>query len=99
MTAEVMAGSREECLEAGMDDHIGKPIKTEFLFEALRKWVPARPAAMSACRRFVVLKIHDTTQTHRRPLYSAPFIPATALERQDVTFQGVSIPRQSETEH
>jgi signal transduction histidine kinase/CheY-like chemotaxis protein len=45
MTAEVMAGSREECLEAGMDDHIGKPIKTEFLFEALRKWVPARPAA------------------------------------------------------
>ena len=45
MTAEVMAGSREQCLEAGMDDHIGKPIKTEFLFEALRKWVPARPAA------------------------------------------------------
>jgi two-component system sensor histidine kinase/response regulator len=45
MTAEVLAGSREQCLEAGMDDHIGKPIKTEFLFEALRKWVPARPAA------------------------------------------------------
>jgi signal transduction histidine kinase/DNA-binding response OmpR family regulator len=45
MTAEVMAGSREQCLEAGMDDHIGKPIKTEFLFEALWKWVPARPAA------------------------------------------------------
>jgi signal transduction histidine kinase/CheY-like chemotaxis protein/streptogramin lyase len=44
MTAEVMAGSREQCLEAGMDDHIGKPIKTEFLFEALRKWVPARAA-------------------------------------------------------
>jgi CheY-like chemotaxis protein len=44
MTAEVMAGSREQCVEAGMDDHIGKPVKMELLFEALRKWVPARPA-------------------------------------------------------
>jgi CheY-like chemotaxis protein len=45
MTAEVLADCREQCLTAGMDDHIGKPIKTEFLFEALRKWVPAKPAA------------------------------------------------------
>ena len=45
MTAEVLADCREQCLAAGMDDHIGKPIKTEFLFEALRKWVPAKPAA------------------------------------------------------
>jgi len=44
MTAEVLEGCREQCLAAGMDDHIGKPIKTEFLFEALRKWVPAKSA-------------------------------------------------------
>jgi CheY-like chemotaxis protein len=45
MTAEVLAGCREECLAAGMDDHIGKPIKMEFLFDALLKWVPVRRAA------------------------------------------------------
>jgi signal transduction histidine kinase/CheY-like chemotaxis protein len=45
MTAEVLAGCREQCLAAGMDDHIGKPVKMEFLFEALRKWVPAKRAA------------------------------------------------------
>jgi two-component system sensor histidine kinase/response regulator len=45
MTAEVLAGCREQCLAAGMDDHIGKPIKMEFLFDALLKWVPARRAA------------------------------------------------------
>jgi two-component system sensor histidine kinase/response regulator len=45
MTAEVLAGCREQCLAAGMDDHIGKPVKMEFLFEALRKWVPARRTA------------------------------------------------------
>ena len=45
MTAEVLAGCREQCLAAGMDDHLPKPVKMEFLFEALRKWVPAKRAA------------------------------------------------------
>jgi two-component system sensor histidine kinase/response regulator len=44
MTAEAMAGSRERCLAAGMDDHIAKPVKVEDLFDALMKWVPARRA-------------------------------------------------------
>jgi len=42
MTAEAMAGAREACLAAGMDDHMGKPIRLEDLYEALAKWLPAR---------------------------------------------------------
>jgi signal transduction histidine kinase/DNA-binding response OmpR family regulator len=42
MTAEVLAGCREQCAAAGMDGHIAKPVTTEFLVEALQKWVPAR---------------------------------------------------------
>ncbi|HEV3197641.1 MAG TPA: response regulator [Bryobacteraceae bacterium] len=45
MTAEVLAGCREQCLAAGMDDYIAKPVKTELLFEALQKWVSARRSA------------------------------------------------------
>ena len=45
MTAEVLAGCREQCLAAGMDGHISKPVKMEFLVEALQKWVPDRHAA------------------------------------------------------
>ena len=45
MTAEVLAGCREQCLAAGMDDHLPKPVTMAFLFEALRKWVPAKRAA------------------------------------------------------
>ena len=41
MTAEAMSGSRESCLDAGMDDYIAKPVKREELFEALQKWIPA----------------------------------------------------------
>jgi signal transduction histidine kinase/DNA-binding response OmpR family regulator/HPt (histidine-containing phosphotransfer) domain-containing protein len=45
MTANAMASDREKCLEAGMNDHLAKPIDPDQLFEALRRWIPARPAA------------------------------------------------------
>jgi two-component system, sensor histidine kinase and response regulator len=45
MTANVMAGDYEKCLEAGMNGHLAKPIDPDKLFEALLRWIPARPAA------------------------------------------------------
>jgi CheY-like chemotaxis protein len=35
MTANVMQGDRELCVEAGMDDYVSKPIRTEELIDAL----------------------------------------------------------------
>jgi DNA-binding response OmpR family regulator len=45
MTADAMAGCRERCLEAGMDDFVGKPVAMEALFEALQRWVPVKEPA------------------------------------------------------
>ncbi|OIQ51393.1 Signal transduction histidine-protein kinase BarA [Pseudodesulfovibrio hydrargyri] len=39
MTANVMAGDREKSIEAGMNDHIGKPIRVQELFVTMGKWV------------------------------------------------------------
>ncbi len=39
MTANAMAGDRERCLEAGMNDHIAKPIDPEVLVAALLRWI------------------------------------------------------------
>lgn len=38
MTANALPGDRERCLDAGMDDYIGKPIEPEKLREALNHW-------------------------------------------------------------
>jgi two-component system sensor histidine kinase/response regulator len=39
MTANVMAGDRETCLAAGMNDYIPKPIDRSLLIEKLLQWV------------------------------------------------------------
>jgi CheY-like chemotaxis protein len=45
MTANAMSGDRENCIAAGMDDYIPKPISRHILREALRRWLPAPEVA------------------------------------------------------
>ena len=39
MTANAMKGDREQCLEAGMDDYVSKPIQPQSLIEVIGRWV------------------------------------------------------------
>ena len=40
MTAHAMLGDKENCIEAGMDDYVTKPVSPRTLAEALEKWLP-----------------------------------------------------------
>ena len=42
MTANAMAADRERCLEAGMNDHVAKPIDPDELWSKLLQWVVPR---------------------------------------------------------
>jgi DNA-binding response OmpR family regulator len=42
MTANALAGDREDCLAAGMNDYIAKPVRARALGQILEKWLAAR---------------------------------------------------------
>jgi PAS domain S-box-containing protein len=52
MTANVLDEQVQRCLDAGMDDHLGKPIETARLIEAINRWTAdgseADPATAAA---------------------------------------------------
>ena len=39
MTGNAFAEDRQACLDAGMNDHLAKPMKPEELYQALLKWL------------------------------------------------------------
>ena len=49
MTANAMKSDLDACLEAGMNDHITKPIERKALLQTLRRWLPVAEGAFVAC--------------------------------------------------
>jgi two-component system sensor histidine kinase/response regulator len=50
MTANALEGDRERSLEAGMSDHLSKPIDVNHLYQTLGRWLAPRPRDEAAPR-------------------------------------------------
>ena len=64
-TAHAVEGVRQQCLAAGMNDYIVKPITGRDLVNTVHRWVDRRPAVLvaddaSAVRDLVELSLRDT---------------------------------------
>ncbi|PPJ44168.1 hybrid sensor histidine kinase/response regulator [Pseudoxanthomonas sp. KAs_5_3] len=84
MTANAMAGDRQRCLDAGMDDYLAKPVSREQLEGCLNRWLPdrmnfvLRNAALAA--PVEPAPVAPAVATARAPAPSFPVLDQTMLE-------------------
>jgi len=60
MTANAMLGDRDKCLQAGMNDHVSKPVDPGLLYVTLMRWIkPAHPPAIEPALNNAIEKQSD----------------------------------------
>jgi CheY-like chemotaxis protein len=65
MTANAMVGDREAVIEAGMNDHVAKPIKVDEMFATLARWIkPGVPVVVGGDSGADVLRALNGVDTH-----------------------------------
>jgi CheY-like chemotaxis protein len=50
VTAQIMAGERQRCIDAGANDYVPKPVDTSELVRAISPWLPTLVAAIEPWR-------------------------------------------------
>jgi len=82
MTAHAMRGDRERSLEAGMNDHLTKPIHPDSLTATLLRWMPAQAAAQEPVpRERTATAAPPSGPTQEFPAQLPPFDISAALAR------------------
>jgi two-component system, sensor histidine kinase and response regulator len=73
MTANAMEQDRQQCMDAGMNDFVSKPIEPEQLWTALLRWIPPRQSDTSAI----------APRPRARPTPSPSVVPLPTLDGLD----------------
>lgn len=86
LTANAMAGDREKCLEAGMDDYVSKPVRTQVLSHMIEKWVGLPGDGFVAAEHSKTPALESTgareDDLHSRSLDTTPGLDALKVDKE-----------------
>jgi len=80
LTANALAGDREMCLEAGMDDYVAKPVTFDALRAAFTRWMPAGRLAQAPAGEAAAPVGPATTAEAALPVFDVEILRATLGE-------------------
>ena len=88
MTANAMKGDREECIAAGMDDYLAKPLDLSVFCESLRKWLigeaSKKPTSFFRPKERVSLASVDYTKLEANREFNEEGSPDIVMELIDI---------------
>ncbi|WP_438969841.1 ATP-binding protein [Methylophaga sp.] len=86
MTAGAMTGDREECISAGMNDYIAKPLSADDLEAKISQWLQARnnPWTSDTQRQVIETQAKQTSNSADKPFWEHEASLARLLSNEDL---------------
>ncbi|MFZ2959055.1 MAG: response regulator [Candidatus Ozemobacteraceae bacterium] len=92
MTANAMQGDREECIKAGMNDYVAKPINPEALVEILDKWLPTEKNMQTlSASATITAKDAIFPKTNEPPVFDRVEMMSRLMDNEELAQQVIRI--------
>lgn len=79
LTAHALESDTKISLEAGMNDHLNKPIQPEALYQSLLKWIPAKQSQEQPAEMMAKADVVEEAQSEQDAGLDLPLLPGLEL--------------------
>jgi len=87
MTAHAFTAERQSCLDAGMNDHVAKPVDPALLFATLTAWIAPREDWLSEADKAAIATVAETRQTDEARLAYPELLRIEGLDHSSAMYR------------